>query len=366
MAARHHYLPRFLQRRFGCDPADRNTTVVRMDVSTGECRAVHPAKEASLDRYYRLTDNNAKNEDGVEGLLGRIESAAAPAITKVVGSGGEPPEPRKLVGLARFVATLAFRTPDARADLAAADIEFSKLAARQLFSDPAATRRALGPDATYEAVARWQRKLLDGLRDGNITFERDPVREIGMMLRAVEPLTQWLISAAWWELLRAPQGRQFVLSDAPVAHRDPTPPLDGAGAGFNSSPGAMTVLPIDPVVALLIRPAPDGLLNWVARDVGEALVDDLNLLIYAQAGEAVYASSRQILEEVRANARRDPQRVVELRRRRMRVWVGELGPKDAPGQGGVREFTGRNRDGTVTASMRVSAAQEADALRRAI
>jgi hypothetical protein len=130
----------------------------------------------------------------------------------------------------------------------------------------------MDPGASDEAVKRMRGRLLDDLKDGDIYFESTATREIGLMLAGMPAMVDWLISKADWHVLVTPSDRQFILSDAPVTHYDPTPKMPGAGAGFDSSPGAMTFIPIDPCIGLLIRPSPDELLNWRTRPIDRALV----------------------------------------------------------------------------------------------
>jgi hypothetical protein len=364
-AVRHHYLPTFLQRRFGCDPGDARTQIVRLDLKTGTSRRSSPTNEAVRRHYYRLEDEDGNVEDGVEGLLSMIESRAAKIIRRIVAAPTCTPEPEEIVGLAMFVATMAHRTPDARADLAFADVELSKLVAERLFSDTEAARRALGEDLTDEEVSARQQALLDDLRNGRIAFESTPAREVGFMLAAMAPITEWLISKAAWTVLVTPPERSFVLSDAPVVQYDMTPKAAEAGAGFDSSPGAMTVFAVDPSVALLIQPSVDDLLDWRTRAIDAVTVDDINLLIYAQADQAIYGPSQAILTGLRADAKRSPKWIGEYRRRRARIWITEVGPEDQPGEGGVRRFRSVNRDGVATQEFYIPRATEQEARRRA-
>jgi hypothetical protein len=365
-AIRQHYVPRFLQRRFGCDPSDKKTPIVRLDKRTGGCRTGSPTNEAVRRYYYRLENEEGEIEDGVEKLLSRIEDRAAPIIARIVEQSARVPGPEDIVSLSTFVATMAHRTPDARADLATADVEIAKLMAERALSDPDAIQRALGPQATDEEIAAMQRRVLDDLREDRIEFESTPTREVGFMLAGMPPVTEWLISKAAWHVLVAPPERQFVLSDAPVAHYDPTPKVPDAGASFESSPNSMTVFAIDPRLALLIRPAADQLLDWRMREVDKRIVDDINLLIYAQADEAIFGSSQAIITGVRRDAKQSPKRVGEYRRRRPRIWATEIASKDRPGDGGVRRFTSINRDGRATRAFYVDPAAEREAQRRAI
>ena len=143
----------------------------------------------------------------------------------------------------------------------------AKVYAMRLFSDVNAVKRALGPTASDHAVVETRQRLLDDLRDGRIYFESTPTREVGLLFSGLPAEVEWLFSKGDWTVLLAPAGRQFILSDAPVAHYDPTPKFEGAGAGLASSPEAMTFLPIDPQVMLMLRPSADGLLNWHTRRI---------------------------------------------------------------------------------------------------
>jgi hypothetical protein len=130
-----HYIPTFLQRRFGVDPESKKTKVFRLDTSSGSCRVANPRNEAAERRYYRLVDEDGKIDDSVEDLLSDVEYRGAGVIRSIVESPSASIEPQDLVSLAVFVATMKCRTPEGRADLADADVETSKLAAMQLFSD---------------------------------------------------------------------------------------------------------------------------------------------------------------------------------------------------------------------------------------
>lgn len=359
-----HYIPTFLQRRFGVDPENKKTKVFRLDTPSGSCRLANPRNEAAERRFYRLIDEDGNIDDSVEDLLSDIEHRGASVIRSIVASPSAPIDPHDLVSLAKFVATMKCRTPDGRADLADADIEISKLAAIQLCSDPEAVRRSMGPRASDEAVKRMRDRLLGDLEAGEIYFESTATREIGFMLAGMPAIVDWLISKADWHVLQAPSDRQFILSDAPVAHYDPTPKMPGAGAGFDSSPGSLTFIPIDPYIGLLIRPSADELLNWRTRPIDCALVDDLNLLIYAQAGLAIFGASQAIVTGVRHDARRNRKRVAQYARRRPRIWVSEEIDTASP-LGGIRTFRSTNRDGTIHRRLHVDPAADQEARQRA-
>jgi hypothetical protein len=75
-----HYIPTFLQRRFGVDPENKKTKVFRLDMSSGSCRLANPRNEAAERRYYRLIDEDGNIDDSVEDLLSDIEHRGASVI----------------------------------------------------------------------------------------------------------------------------------------------------------------------------------------------------------------------------------------------------------------------------------------------
>jgi len=199
-------------------------------------------------------------------------------------------------------------------------------------------------------------RIVSDLLERRIEFKSTPMREIGMLLEAVPVVGEWLMTKASWTVLRAPSDRQFIVSDAPVAQYDPTPKVPGAGAGFESSPASMTVLPIDPSAALLIQPSPDGFTSLpTQRHITREQVDDINLLSYAQADQAIFGPVKAILAGVHAGAADDPARVAAYRRQRARIWLSEMGSA-APGSDEVLTLTGVNRDGSVTRQLRIGRA----------
>lgn len=357
----HHYVPQFLLRRFGRPPNTRKTKVARLDVASGDMRVSNPRNEAGKRFFYRLDLEDMEAINGgdlpdpneIEKLLSRIEAVAAPVVAQLVKHPRRTTELEQLVALSNFVAALLHRTPDGRADLAEADAEIQRLASIEVFSDPEAVRRGMPSETTEAEVLEMRDRIVRDLMERCIEFESTPMREIGMLLRAIPVIGEWLMTKAQWTVLRAPSDRQFVLSDAPVAQYDPTPKVEGAGAGFASSPTSMTLLPIDPSAALLIQPSPDGYVSLpMPRQVTREQVDDINLLSYAQADQAIFGPVKSILAGVHCSAALDPDRVAAYRRRRPRIWLGEAATR-GPTSGDVLTFDSVNRDGRVTRQMRI-------------
>jgi uncharacterized protein DUF4238 len=360
----HHYVPQFLLRRFGRPANTRKTKVARLDVASGEVRVSNPRNEAGKRFFYRLdvADMEAVNggdlphPNEIEKLLSKIEAVAAPVVAQLVEYPMRKTELEQLVALSNFVVTLLHRTPDGRADLAAADAEIQRLGSIEVFSDPDAVRRGMSSEATEAEVLEMRDRIVNDLMERRIEFESTPTREIGMLLQAIPVIGEWLMTKARWTVQRAPSDRQFVLSDAPVAQYDPTPKVEGAGAGFESSPTSMTVLPIDPSAALLIQPSPDGYVSLpMPRQVKREQVDEINLLSYAQADQALFGPVKTILAGVHADAALGPDRIAAVRRRRPRIWLTEAATRE-PAASDVLTFNSVNRDGPVTRQMRIGQA----------
>jgi hypothetical protein len=362
----HHYVPQFLQRRFGCTPGDPKTKIARLELASGDTRVSSPRDEAKRRHFYRAVLEDGTVDDQAEELFGAIESKAASAIGRIVAAPSQLPSPEDIVDLAKFIATMLHRTPDGRADLAAMDIETSKLAAEALFSDPECVRRGLPSGATDEEVDVWRQRLLCDLAAGDIVFSSTPTREIGLVFGALGPTVEWLFSAARWTLLSAPAGCEFILADAPIAQYDPGRQFEEAGAGFSSSRRAMTLVPIDRYVVLLIQPSSDGLFDWRVRHLEPGAVDEVNALFYAQAADAIFGSSVQHLQVVADSAGANPERKHAYRRRRARIWVSRIESDDRPSATNRwRAFHSTNRDGAMTRSFRVTSADRPDASDRA-
>jgi hypothetical protein len=186
-------------------------------------------------------------------------------------------------------------------------------------------------------------EMLDDLDAGRIAIESTPSREVAMMFLAADNVAEKLIRDFTWVVARAPGGAELVLPSMGITLYDPTPPHPGSGPGFQSSPNAETVLPVDPSFALALSPGPP---EWREAAIDEAAVEDINLRAYAWSDAAFYGRSQKTVADVRTLARRQRARVGAYEPRGGTIWVTE-GDGETPFEGDVHEFVGEDASGVV-------------------
>lgn len=360
---RQHFVPLFMLRRF-CELPERRS-IWRLDVSSGTPRRANPVNEAVRNRYYRILHEDGTVDDTADELLDYFESEAAKVISRLEQPGFVPSDIDRS-RLVLFILTLKQRTPEGRQHTHEADVRMAEMDAEVRLSDPDLARRIADRDARDPAEVEADRlRLLEDLRAGRLVFESTPSREVGLMFTALDRNHDALMAELDWTLLRAPAGKRFILSDNPVCHYDPTPKMPGAGAGFLSSPGSQTLIPLDPGMALMLTPRHADLPAWREVVVSERDLKHLNLIIYAQAHGTVYGQTQADVAGVRADAKSERRLVGQFRRRPPRIWVSEIGPEDHPGEGGIRTFTSTAGGVKLTRQLRVSAEGEREARDRA-
>jgi hypothetical protein len=317
---RQHYVPLLMLRRFAVDPGDKRSLIYRLDKKSGQPRRVNPRNEAVVGRYYRMVDMDGEVNDEVDALLDAIEGEAARVIA------GLERDPTYLAlndrpVLALFVQTLKTRTPEGRSQLNELDRLTARLWTEMRLSDPETNAVLRDDGETEEEVDRRRLKYLKQIQDGSLELRSTPDREVSLMFLAADKAVEAMLSRLSWTLLRAPEGRPFILSDHPVAHFDPEPMSFESGASYLTSPGSVTTVPLDPGLAL--RLAANDRYDWDTREASIDEVDWINLLTYAWAGEAVYGPNQESVARVRRLARRKKALMARLAKRPGRVWLTE-------------------------------------------
>jgi hypothetical protein len=341
---RQHYVPRFMLRRFGIDPADKRTMVWRLDKKTGKPERVNPANEAVIGRYYRVTHDDGSVDDSADEILDVIENDASNVIRRVADVDYRPTADHVGV-LLLFALTLKLRTPQGREAIHELDANAGNLGYevwlrnQRQFHD---AMRFLGE--TAEQLDARRLSQLEALKSGRIQVKSTSSREVWIMLSSLIEMSDELFEKLGCVLYRAPDDGKspFILSDNPVAHYDPD--SDDGGAGFLLGPRGGTLVPLDPSFALVFVSHGAGSWRDVAltrKDVGEH-----NLLTYAWARDAIYGPSQDALTRVRQAARRSPQLLGELAYRPPRLWVGD--PEQASQPAGWHTFTSTYRGQTRT------------------
>src|SRR6266496_4127493 len=77
---RHHYLPRFLLRRFTEDPSRDGALVHQLEVESGRISATNPTNAAVIRDFYAVVDAEGLLSQEAERLLAVVEENAAPLI----------------------------------------------------------------------------------------------------------------------------------------------------------------------------------------------------------------------------------------------------------------------------------------------
>jgi hypothetical protein len=335
---RQHYIPRFMFRRFSINPADKKSHIFRLDKSSGKNGRVNPVNEAVVGHYYRLVDEDGAVDNTADELLDHFETKAADLI-KHLGDPTHRPTPEDVFWLTLFIVTLKQRTPRGREALRATDERAGELQLEVLPSDRERYHRTMsGTGRAADEVEAERLKLLTDLRDGRLEMESSPSREVALMFMAFEQTGQAIFDELAWVCVRAPADpkSRFVLSDHPVAHYDPTPKVPEAGRSFMSSPNSSTFIPLDPKFGLLLVQGQPPL-SWADTELTADEVDELNLLTYAWAQDAIYGPTQDSVTRVRGYAKSHRQQLAEFAYRPPRIWVTE--DEGEPRGAGPRTFT---------------------------
>lgn len=273
---RHHTVPALHLRGFANDRGQVRI-VARDDFKRTFIASVD---DATVQRDFYAVETPSGLSQHVEQLLSVLETNAAPAIARMLGSTFPPSEDDR-AHIAAFVATQWLRGWDMREAMAL---------------PTAHTAQMLVMNATKESYRRFfreteNRDASDEEIDDLIAFARDPSRykievhpneTIRQMLEMIPGLTN-LVFARKWQLLRATAGT-FMTSDAPVTlwtHPKNQHPFYGSGFAMADE----LALPLDRRHALVL--AHEAPLGEIARDVGIEHVRALNLRTAASARRQV-------------------------------------------------------------------------------
>jgi hypothetical protein len=327
---RQHYVPRFLVRRFCIDPADRRSRLWRLDKKSGRPQQVNPANEMVVGHYYRIVLDDGKVIDEADTVLDRVENMAADVVPKVAArdyttSGDD------VYRLMLFLATLQNRTPQMREALREMDERGAELDLETFLSNRDRYHQVAAQEGEGEDEVEARRlQLLTDLNEGRLGVRSTPEREVALMFMGLEEVTNTLVSSMDITCMRIADDsrRSFVLSDHPVSHYDPTPTTPESGAGFMSSPGSLTWVPLDPKFGLLLGQEHPG--YWMEEEPDDEGIDELNLLTYAWARDAIYGPTQDSVTRVRHAARKNPALMKEVRYRPARLWVARGGGEDGP------------------------------------
>jgi Protein of unknown function (DUF4238) len=337
-AKRHHTVSYFLVSDFARD-TPKGARVCQLEVASGGNRQISPKDAAVYKHFYTLVIEESKRSDVIERALATIEAASAPLVRKLAAPGTELTATERL-DLSMFVAVTKTRTPRARASMASGIeqlMEFLTLENARVPEAYLELARKAGADIDPEQVELERLELVQGLETGTMGIEMPANALIGMALNSAYQLA-WIIYLLDWVVVRAADGAEFVIADAPVAAYDPTPEGPSGAAAFLSSPNAETTLPLGPRHALVLRASeearafaselhdqPSNLdpeagvraldgrpVTWAEVVGDKQSVAEINLRSYANAGRYIFGS-QQGVTGVRARARQRPAEVASRR-----------------------------------------------------
>jgi hypothetical protein len=283
---RHHYVPRFLLKRFAEHSDTKRPCVWWLSKATGANARRSVENEAVIGHYYRISDAADVPAGFPEKVLSDVEGPAAEAIRELDA------QPRSLSlehrqALALFVVLQHKRTPAGREHLRFIDELTHRLLTEVNLNNPESWADAMKATGDFETDEQAERERLGTLRDfqeGRVIVESTPDREIAGMFLAAPEVSSFLTTDAFsWSLLQ-PRGQQrFVLGDSPVALYETGSPEKPGGmsclfartsetrSARRESAGSQGGLNFSTVTGIARRPA--ALVSVEARKERETLSD---------------------------------------------------------------------------------------------
>ena len=325
---RHHYIPRFLLRRFAENPAQDGSQVHQLDRQSGQCRRINPSNAAVIRDFYAVVDEEGTRHQDAEQLLGLVEQAAAPLIVALETPGTEL-RGEDRYNLAFFLATLWLRTPLWRERFQHTEEQLGEFLLRHAPPEHyQAAARAAGEEITLEEAHARREEVVAALDRRGIEVVAGHERHLAIMFEHAVS-TAWILFRLDWTLLRCPDGQSLVIADEPVSTYEIEDGRATRAAFPLGSAAAEMAFPLDPTFVLLLTPNTD-LLEEVAHDDGRALreitsaqveeqldrdvvwqelnatqqrIHDINLRSYANTQRWLYGQTQGVLTDLRHAAR---------------------------------------------------------------
>jgi hypothetical protein len=311
----HHYVPQMSLRRFSSEPERENPPLWALAFGTGKITTTSVRNEAAVNHYNRI-DVADTDSDIVERALSEVESKASFVFNKV--SSGQRIGPEDQLTLALFLQLQHQRTPRGRENLRFVQSQAATLYMQVELSNDERVKEFLeseGKEVTPEAIEAYRTEMLELFESGDLMVMPGWNNEVFSQLALTDKIPVMICERMTWNVLRAPQGREFIVSDHPVHIYDPEAFPDRNGAWL-SSPQVSATFPIDRKTCLLLQPGPEG---WRDFDTEAAWVRDINLKSYASSKKKCYGSSQRVLEEVWKTAKRNPKLVAAFRPKPPRI-----------------------------------------------
>jgi hypothetical protein len=319
--ARHHTISTFLIDRFA-RTTGRGRLVCQLEKKTGANVWVSP-RDATVRKHFYSIEVGGERLPDVENALAQIESMAAPLVSSLDAEGAHLTGQERLE-FASFIALTWLRMPFWRE-------RFGSMVHHLTSTMMIETYRHLGPylrflrhlgeDMPLEQAEKQRQELVAFLESDDYDIVAPPNLLINHFLESAADVA-WIIYMLDWTVVRAPDRKEFILADTPVAQFDPTPLARNGASGLLSSPQAHTFMPLGPRVALHITANPEVWRYFVQNErqlremtpeevadevsgregrSGEAIptdefFDQLNLLSYATAQRYVFGSQNAVCD----------------------------------------------------------------------
>jgi hypothetical protein len=337
VAERSHYVPQFLLRRF-CEP--RRRLLYQLDKTTGEVTPVSPRNAAVIVGYYDVP--SIALPETIEATLARIESDAAAAVSHLVDDGVVPNAEQRAV-LSIFLWLMHERSPvgqgrlDAIREVGGPAVMAAGLMYPGFF--PKIAKEA-GIEGTEQELEELRVRMADDLTSGRVSFEWPSHVAAVEMFQHAERGGR-LLGTFGWQVREASEDSAFISSDTPLTMYDPSPMFPHSGSAWQSSPSAVSILPLSPRTALALSPSYE---SWEVELSDAPATLHVNLRTYAWATRWVYASSAAVAHRVHDHALANPAEVERLSYRPTTLTLVHEG-EPPPGVEGPRvvEFPDKRR-----------------------
>jgi hypothetical protein len=252
-------------------------------------------KKTAVRSYYYSFDVDGERDQGVEDMLGRVESAAIPVMRKL--NGGADPQSlseEERGSLALLLAYMEVRVPRFRnmvetftsevmrdvAMLAASHPEYFERTMRE-----ASAAKGLNPPANVEDIRKW-------VLEGEYELSVNPIVSLRAFLEVAPQIAEMIFSYQW-RVLRAPDGFTFFTSDSPVTRISTMKQPSWMGVGWQT-PWMEATVPLSPDACLLISlHRPEG-----SEKVDRTTLCEINWRTAAHADEEVYSDRMLELSEL--------------------------------------------------------------------
>jgi hypothetical protein len=214
----HHYVPRFLLRRFA-DPKTGQVWVY--EKGTGRVWQCNPENVAAERRYYAFTGEDGKPNSTVEDAFSKLEGHAASIIERLERDKTLPTTTERPI-LAEFIAFSMLRGPSFRKRFERFQGEIAKRLSLMLAHHKEAFERTVKEveQKTGQKFDVPTEEVRQAVLEGAFKYEGTLFSSLDMMLD-LSPELAGVIHQMRWQLLYAPDGVSFITSDRHVVLANP-------------------------------------------------------------------------------------------------------------------------------------------------